>query len=115
MRIKRLNAARSVADRLFAAELALDLAVTKIAELNAALPRARLDANISAIVGQNALESSAAAMLLVARTREQIVMTHSRLKLASVDIGLGEVSFGDALKAPPAMAAPAQQPRLRVA
>ena len=89
MRVKRKDIAQSVADRLFAAETALDLAAARIAELNAALPLARLDA----------VTSSAAAMVLVARTREEIVATHANLKRASEDMGLREVSYGDLFKA----------------
>lgn len=99
MRVKRKDIAQSVADRLFAAETALDLAAARIAELNAALPLARLDARLSATIGQEAVTSSAAAMVLVARTREEIVATHENLKRASEDMGLREVSYGDLFKA----------------
>ncbi len=102
MPAKRLIIARSVAERLDAAEKALDIAVARIGELNAALPLARLDAMLAAEIGQDALESSAAAIMLAARAREQLVMTHKRLKSAGDSIGLNEVSFGDALKAPSA-------------
>lgn len=111
MPVTRLAIARSVADRLFAAERAIDLAVVSIAELNAALPAARLDAHLAAEIGQDALESSAAAMVLAARMREQIVATHARLKLAGDRIGLAEVSFGDGLKAP--SSAQVQEPSVR--
>jgi hypothetical protein len=106
MPAKRLIIARSVAERLHAAEKALDIAVARIGELNAALPLARLDAMLAAEIGQDALESSAAAIMLAARTREQLVMTHRRLKSASDSIGLHEVGFGDALKAPSATVTP---------
>jgi hypothetical protein len=99
---KRLSIARSVAERLFAAETAVDLAVARLGELNAALPLARLDARLAAEIGQDALESSTNAIVLAARTREQLVATHRRLKAASQDMGLETVNFGDALKAPAA-------------
>jgi hypothetical protein len=104
MRTKRLNAAKQVADRLFAAEEAIDLAYTRIAELNAALPTARLDAKLSAVVGQDAITSVAKAMVSAARMRELIVTTHHRLQQTSVGIGLGAVAFGDELKIPSANA-----------
>ncbi len=110
MPVTRLSIARTVAQRLFAAERAIDLAVVSIAELNAALPAARLDAHLAAEIGQDALASSAEAMMLAAQTRQQIVATHSRLKLASDSIGLSEVSFGDGLKAP---SAEVQEPPVR--
>lgn len=90
--------AHSVAQCLFAAEEALDIAAARIAELNAALPLARLDARIGAAIGQDAISSSAAAVMLVARTRQEIVATHANLKQASDDIGLGALSYGDLLK-----------------
>lgn len=102
MRIQRLNAARRVAAHLFAAEKAIDLAVTRIAELNAALPTARMEANLAAAVGQNAFESSAEAMVSAARVRQLLVTTHKRLSDAGVGIGLREVSWGDELKIPSA-------------
>ncbi|NOW48977.1 multidrug efflux pump subunit AcrA (membrane-fusion protein) [Novosphingobium sp. SG751A] len=98
MRAQRLAIAQTVAERLFAAETALDIALARIAELNAALPLARLDGGISAIVGQEAILSSASAMMLVAETREKIVATHANLKQASDDIGLREASYGDLVK-----------------
>jgi hypothetical protein len=98
MRAQRQAIARTVAERLFAAEAALDLAAARIAELNAALPIARLDARVSAIVGQDAIMSSASAMLLVAETRDKIVATHANLKHAGDEIGLPVTSYGDLIK-----------------
>lgn len=98
MRAQRQIIATGVAERLFAAEAALDLAAARIAELSAALPLARLDARLAAAVGQDALSSSAAAMVLIVQAREQVVATHANLKQASDDIGLREVSYGDLLK-----------------
>lgn len=98
MRMKRFAAAKTVATCLFAAEEAIDIAVTRIAELNAAMPLARLDANISAIVGQSAFGTCSDALSHVAKAREQIVATHMHLKDASDQIGLQAVSFGDEIK-----------------
>jgi len=90
--------AHSVAQRLFAAEEALDIAAARIAELNAALPLARLEGKLAASIGQDAFRASAAAVVFVAQTREEIVATHARLKQASDDIGLGEQAYGDVFK-----------------
>lgn len=114
MRAQRQTIAHNVAQRLFAAEEAIDLALARIAELNAALPLARLDARLAASIGQDAITSSASAMVLVAETREKIVTTHANLKRASDDIGLAEVSYGDLLKASAARQGD-QKPCLRVA
>lgn len=115
MRTKRIEVARSVATRLHAAEHALDVAATRIAELNAAMPMARIDANVSAMIGQAAFASSTDALALVARVREQLVATHLHLKTASNDMGLSEVSYGDSLKAPSGELAGTAQGHLRIA
>jgi len=98
MRAQRQDIAKNVAERLFAAEAALDIAAARIAELNAALPLARMDARLAAAIGQDAFASSASAMRLVAKTRAKIVDTHASLKAASDDIGLSDLSYGDLFK-----------------
>ena len=109
MRAQRQSIARNVAERLFAAEAALDIAAARIAELNAALPLARLDARLSTAIGQDAFASSASALVLVAETRERIVATHANLKQPSDDMGLTAVSYGDLLKVRGAISEPAGQ------
>lgn len=100
MRTKRIEVAKLVATRLFEAERAIDLAASRIAELNAAMPMARLDANMSAMIGQDAFESSTDALTFVAKARERMVNTHIRLKAATGDLGIAEISFGDSIKPP---------------
>lgn len=100
MLAKRLEIANGVAARLFAAENAIDLAATRLAELTAAMPQARIEGRMSALIGQDAFAASADALALLARVRERIVDAHRGLKGASEDIGLGEVGFGDSVKPP---------------
>ena len=114
MRTKRLEAAKTVANRLFAAEQALDIAVTRAAELAAAMPAARLDANLSALIGQAAMETSSHALSFLAKAREQIVATHIHLRSASDEIGLRTVAFGDEIKPEKAMVGE-PTPHLRIA
>lgn len=95
---KRLSVAKSVAERLFAAETALDHACASAGELHALLPMARLDAKLAASVGQDAFQQSAAAIMLMAQAREQIVAMHASLKEAGDSIGLGEIGYGDLIK-----------------
>ncbi|NML91242.1 hypothetical protein HHL26_19570 [Sphingobium sp. TB-6] len=104
--------AQSLAQRLFAAEEAVDLAAARMAELHAALPLARLDARVAAAVGQATIDSSAAAQVLIARTRAQVIEIHGSLKQVSDDIGLGETSYGDLLKVAVANPTPVEN-RLR--
>jgi len=87
--------AQKVADRLFAAEHAIDVALTRAAELNAAMPQARAEAHLPAMVGQSALDRAAAAFTSLVEARRQIVETHDQLDQARADMGLSEVDTGD--------------------
>ncbi|MDH7639220.1 hypothetical protein [Sphingomonas oryzagri] len=115
MRAKRIEIATSVATRLFAAEQAINVAATRIAELNAVMPMASIEARIAPEIGQDAFESSIDALSLVARAREQIVVTHRRLRTAGDEMGLQTVSFGDSAKPPSAQAAAPSPTPLRIA
>lgn len=97
----RRNAAVKVAESLWATEEAIDAALARAAELNGTMVRARADANLSALVGQDAFEVSAAAFAALARARSDIVETHRRLSEAKVQIGLRTVSVGDGPEKPP--------------
>lgn len=97
----RIEAAQQVADRLFAAEVAIDAALTAAAELNAVIPVARTRANISAVVGQCAVESAAGTLSALVNARRYIVDTHNRLKETQDQIGLRTVSFGGGTDKPP--------------
>ena len=114
MRTKRIEAATTVANCLFAVEKAIDIAAIRAAELNAAMPLARLDANLSAIVGQSALASCTNALAFLVKAREEIVATHHHLRTASDEIGLQAVSFGDSVK-PETATAPLAALHLRIA
>jgi hypothetical protein len=96
----RQEAAIKVADRLFAVENAIDIAVRCAAELTAAMPEARTDANLSAVVGQDALDQAAQAFALLVQARRAMVETHHRLQETRVQIGLREVSVGDIAEKP---------------
>lgn len=91
----RRDAAMKVADSLFAAEDAIDAAFARVAELNGTLAMARSDAQLSAIVAQDAFELAASTLSVLAKARGEIVETHKRLSEAQVQIGLRAVSFGD--------------------
>ena len=98
---KRREAAMKVAESLFAAEEAIDAALARAAELNGTLVTARTDAQLSALVGQDAFEVSAAAFAALAKARADIVETHKRLSEAKIQVGLRTISFGDSLPKPP--------------
>jgi hypothetical protein len=93
----RQQAAQKVADRLFAVENAIDAAVRSAAELTAAMPEARTDARLSAVIGQEALDQAAEAFALLVQARRAMVATHHKLEETRIRIGLREVNVGDSL------------------
>lgn len=97
----RRTAALKVAESLFAAEEAIDNALARAAELNGNMVTARNDARVSALVGQDAFEVSAAAFAALARARCDIVETHKRLSETKIQMGLRTVAWGDELPKPP--------------
>jgi hypothetical protein len=98
---QRRLAANIVAEALFAAEKAIDAAIASTANLAGLMPSTRQDANLSAIIGQDALMAAIQTMQSLGHARENIVVTHKHLSVAQRDIGLSAVSFGNAGDKPP--------------
>lgn len=99
---QRRLAAETVAEALFAAEKAIDTAIAQTAALAGLMPTTRQDANLSAMVGQEALMGAIETMQALGVARQNIVATHKSLSVAQRDIGLGAVSFGGGGEKPPA-------------
>jgi hypothetical protein len=97
----RRSAAMKVAECLFAAEEAIDLALARAAELNGTMVTARTDAGLSALVGQDAFEVSASAFAALVRARADIVETHKRLSETKIQVGLRTIAIGDSVPKPP--------------
>ena len=93
---QRLKAAREINDHLVATERAIDIAVTEAANLAACMPRVRMEANIAAEVGHEALERSAAAFSALIEARREIVAAHRQLAAARDQIGLNPTAVGGA-------------------
>jgi hypothetical protein len=111
----RQAVAQKVADRLFALENAIDVALTRAAELNASMPEARGEARLPAMIGQDAFNKAAKAFTSLVQARRRVVETHASLDLARVQIGLSEVASGDLAPKPPIpMAGRAEPTPLRV-
>lgn len=102
MRKERLQAARSVADTLFDFEKALDDAFALGSTLSSRIVTARMEAHISAVLGQDAIEGAVRTLSLLADARRELVGTHHHLKAFADDIGLREVAWGDLVKPPSA-------------
>jgi hypothetical protein len=112
----RQAVAQKVADRLFAVENAIDIALTRAAELNAAMPQARSEARLPAMVGQAALDRASEAFLALVEARRRIVETHARLDETRTQMGLREVDTGDTEpKVPPGFTEGADIVRIRAA
>lgn len=110
---RRQEVAQKVADRLFAVENAIDVALTRAAELTAAMPAARTEARLPATVGQTALDRAAEAFSALVEARRRIVETHAQLDQARLQIGLREVDAGDTEpKLPPVPYEPGAAQRL---
>jgi hypothetical protein len=97
---ERRKAAETVATALFAAERAIDQAISCTANLAGVMPISRAAANLSAMVGQDALTDAIETMRALGQARQSIINTHKQLSLTQHDIGLSAVSFGDSGEKP---------------
>lgn len=97
----RQAVAQKVADRLFALEDAIDVALTRAAELNASMPEARGEARLPAVIGQDALDRAAETFTSLVQARRRVVETHQSLDQARLQMGLKEVATGDLIPKPP--------------
>lgn len=92
--MKRRVVAHQVAEQLFAAENAIDGALSAVATLTALLPNARIDANLSAVVGQGVIDRATQTIAALAEARRGIVEAHRELHDVQHQIGLGAVALG---------------------
>ena len=94
MRNQRIAAARDVAEKLHAAEAAIDEAFARVAQLNMALPEARRLANLSAVVGTDVFSRAATSMQHLASARHEMVAAHNGLFETQGEVGLRAMNFG---------------------
>lgn len=99
---QRRNAAQNLATRLFATEQAIDEAISKMADLAGYMPVARANANLSAVVGHEAMSQAAETLSALVGARGQLVATHNRLAETRDQIGLQAMAMGSADMKPPA-------------
>ncbi len=93
--MKRSDAARAGAEKLKQAEAAIDAAVRETAELMGLLPTLRLDAQLSAVIGQEALETLGITLTHILSARRTIVKAHGDLAEVRSQIGCGALALGD--------------------
>jgi hypothetical protein len=84
----------ALAVRLYAAESAIDRAMSEAAALTVALPAARADAYLSAVTGQRAFSGAAAAISALAEARGHLVQTHNTLAALARKLGLEALAVG---------------------
>lgn len=84
----------ALATRLYAAEAAIDQALSETAFLAAALPSARADAYLSAVTGQRAFDGAAASISALAEARSHLIQTHNTLAAVARKLGLDTLAIG---------------------
>lgn len=87
--------AGQVGSLLHKLEMLIDEAVSCGAELTAALPRARVEAKLPALVGQHSLDTLTDAVQSLVAARRQTVATHKHLDKVRELMGLPVISFGE--------------------
>lgn len=94
----RLAAVRLVAEKLAACENAIDDALISAAELTCAAPAARRRANISAVVGQDAIALTGEAVAALHQARARMVEAHHAFAEIRDQMGLKTRAGGDLWK-----------------
>lgn len=94
---ERKAAARAVAENLFKLERAIDAGILAAGEMISALPRARIDANVSATVGQDAFDQASQILGALVAGRKSGVDLHACLAKVRDQLGLTTqyIPFGD--------------------
>ena len=92
--MKRKIVAHKVADQLFAAELAIDRALSETARLTSLLSDARVEAGLSAVVGQSVMDRTCASIVSLAAGRRELVEAHGALAEVKDRIGLRAIAIG---------------------
>jgi hypothetical protein len=87
---KRREAVSAVAEKLSAFELAVDQAIIAGAALTSEFPQARLHANLSAVVGQEAFGLVAEAMANLNAVRSKTVAAHHEFAEVQDSLGIRE-------------------------
>lgn len=93
--MKRTEAARAGAEKLMRAEAAIDAALRETAELMGLLPSLRLEAKLSAVIGQDAVANLGETLAHIVSARRTIIEAHGALSTVRAQIGCGAMAGGD--------------------
>jgi len=102
---ERRAAAENMAKKLFAAEQAIDDAISKMADLIGYMPIARSNAHLSAVIGQDAISEAAETLNVMVDARRHLVATHNLLAETRDQVGLQAMAMGSTDMKPPLQAA----------
>ncbi len=91
---ERRQIGQSVADKLFAAEAAIDAALAAAASLAATIATAQQAPGIGACIGQDALLHVTQSCGELVKARGSMIASHTALATAQKQVGLGAVNFG---------------------
>jgi len=92
--MNRESVGEALADRLYAAETAIDLALAETAQLAAMLPTARAQAYLSTVTGQKAFDGAAASIGALTSARSHLIDTHHTLAALARRLGLDTLAVG---------------------
>ena len=86
---ERRAAVMTVTEALYAAEAAIDAALSRTACLTGAIPEVSKSARLCTEVGQGAMERVSQTIMALTEARRAIVETHKELTVAQHQIGMG--------------------------
>jgi hypothetical protein len=95
---ERRTAANDVARKLFELEAAIDQALVCAGQLAATIPQARINAKLSAVVGQDAFDLVSESLTSLCAARGKTVAAHNALAEVHEQIGLKVFAGGDLWK-----------------
>ena len=91
---ERRELGQSVADKLFAAEAAIDAAIAAAASLAATIATAQQSPSIGACIGQESLLQVTRSCGELVKARGSMIASHTALSVAQKQVGLAAVNFG---------------------
>jgi hypothetical protein len=96
---ERRKAANEVAEKLFELEAAIDQALICAGQLAASIPQARMNAKLSAVIGQDAFDLVGESLTSLCAARGKTVAAHHALADAHEQMGLKVYAGGMLWKA----------------
>ncbi|MBV9842107.1 MAG: hypothetical protein JOY99_11380 [Sphingomonadaceae bacterium] len=104
--------AHEIGHQMAAAEVAIDEAITRVATLMARVPQARMEADLSATVGQPVFDHMGSTISSLTSGRAEMVKVHRLLETLRRELNLPVISYGDKPGGPAQITSEAT-PRLR--